>query len=63
MLSEISRKLNEKTSVKKIIDRLSRNLGNFNNGKILFGNYLKVAVGNRYLSEKAVRFNDKAVDN
>ena len=41
MLSEISRKLNEKTSVKKIIDRLSRNLGNFNNGKILFGNYLK----------------------
>ena len=41
MLSEISRKLNEKTSVKKIIDRLSRNLGNFNNGEILFGNYLK----------------------
>ena len=41
MLSEISRKLNEKTSVKKIIDRLSRNLGNFNNGEKLFGNYLK----------------------
>lgn len=41
MLSEISRKLNERTSLKKIIDRLLRNLGSFNNGEKLFENYLK----------------------
>lgn len=41
MLSEISRKLEEKTSVKKIIDRLSRNLKEFDKGNELFENYLK----------------------
>lgn len=40
MLSEISRKLEEKTSVKKIIDRLSRNLNQFNQADKLFENYL-----------------------
>ena len=42
MLSEIGRKFNEKTSLKKVIDRLSRNLKNFHNGGKLFENYLKV---------------------
>jgi hypothetical protein len=41
MLSDIGRKLDEKTSVKKIIDRLSRNLKEFNKGNELFENYLK----------------------
>ena len=41
MLSEISRKLDERTSVKKTIDRLSRNLKEFDNEKELFENYLK----------------------
>lgn len=41
MLSNISRKLDEKTTVKKIIDRLSRNLKEFDSGKELFENYLK----------------------
>ena len=41
MLSDISRKLDEKTAVKKIIDRLSRNLKDFDRGKELFENYLK----------------------
>ena len=40
MLSEISRKLDEKTTVKKIIDRLSRNLNQFNQADKLFENYL-----------------------
>ena len=41
MLSDIGRKLEEKTSVKKIIDRLSRNLKDFSRGNELFENYLK----------------------
>ncbi len=41
MLSNISRKLEEKTLLKKVIDRLSRNLKDFTNGKTLFENYLK----------------------
>ena len=40
MLSEISRKLNEKTTLKKIIDRLSRNLNTFNESEKLFEQYL-----------------------
>ena len=40
MLSEISRKLNEKTTLKKVIDRLSRNLNTFNDGEKLFEQYL-----------------------
>lgn len=40
MLSEIGRKLGETTTLKKIIDRLSRNLKEFNNAEILFENYL-----------------------
>ena len=41
MLSDIARKLDEKTAVKKIIDRLSRNLKEFDKGNELFANYLK----------------------
>ena len=41
MLSEIARTLNEKTSVKKVVDRLSRNLKEFVHGETLFENYLK----------------------
>ena len=40
ILSEISRKLNEKTTLKKIIDRLSRNLNTFNESEKLFEQYL-----------------------
>ena len=40
MLSDIGRRLDEKVSLKKIIDRLSRNLKEFSNGKELFENYL-----------------------
>lgn len=40
MLSEIGRKLSEKITLKKIIDRLSRNLKEFNNAEQLFENYL-----------------------
>lgn len=40
MLSEISRKLNEKTTLKKIIDRLSRNLNTFSESEKLFEQYL-----------------------
>ena len=40
MLSEISRKLDEKTILKKVIDRLSRNLNTFNEGEKLFEQYL-----------------------
>lgn len=41
MLSDISRRLDEKTTVKKIIDRLSRNLKEFDKGNDLFENYLR----------------------
>lgn len=41
LLSDIGRKLNEKTSIKKIIDRLSRNLSGFDKAENLFENYLK----------------------
>lgn len=40
-LSKIARALDEKTSVKKVIDRLSRNLREFENSEMLFGNYIK----------------------
>ena len=40
MLSEIGRRLGETTTLKKIIDRLSRNLKEFNNAEELFENYL-----------------------
>jgi hypothetical protein len=40
MLSNIARKLDEKTSVKKIIDRLSRNLFEFGKAEELAKNYL-----------------------
>ena len=40
MLSEIGRKLNKKTTLKKVIDRLSRNLNTFNEGEKLFEQYL-----------------------
>lgn len=40
MLSEIGRRLGETTTLKKIIDRLSRNLKEFNNAETLFENYL-----------------------
>ena len=41
MLSEIGRSLGEKITIKKVIDRLSRNLQSFSNGKELFEEYLK----------------------
>lgn len=40
MLSEIGRKLDETATLKKVIDRLSRNLKNFSNNESLFENYL-----------------------
>ena len=40
MLSEIGRKLDEATTLKKTIERLSRNLKGFNNAEELFENYL-----------------------
>lgn len=40
-LSSIGRCLNEKISLKKVIERLSRNLKTFEDGEILFKNYLK----------------------
>jgi hypothetical protein len=40
-LSKIARKLDEKTSIKKIIDRLSHNLKEFDGGERLFGNYIR----------------------
>ena len=39
-LSKIGRVLDEKISLKKTIDRLSRNLSEFEDGEQLFGNYL-----------------------
>lgn len=52
LLSEISRNLNEKISLKKTVDRLSRNLNDFEYGEKLFEEYLK-SIKNRY--------NDKSV--
>lgn len=40
MLSEISRKLGETTTLKKVTERLSYNLKNFSNTERLFENYL-----------------------
>lgn len=40
-LSKISRVLNEEITLKKTIDRLSRNLNNFKDGEILHENYLE----------------------
>lgn len=40
-LSSIGRCLNEKISLKKVIERLSRNLKTFGDGEFLFKNYLK----------------------
>jgi len=40
-LAKIARVLDEETSLKKIIDRLSRNLKMFDGGKLLFENYIK----------------------
>lgn len=40
-LSKIARVLDEKISLKKIIDRLSRNLAGFKEGNVLFNDYLK----------------------
>lgn len=41
LLSEISRKLDEKVSLKKVIDRLSRNLNQFERGESVFEEYIK----------------------
>ena len=40
-LSSIARALDEKTTLKKTIDRLSRNLQEFENSEVLFENYIK----------------------
>ena len=51
-LSEIGRALNEKCSLKKTIDRLSRNLSSFKDGETLQGNYMekvKAAVSEKTL--------------
>lgn len=47
LLSEIGRNLNEKILLHKTVTRLSRNLNDFNGGKVLFEEYLK-AIKNRY---------------
>lgn len=40
-MSNISRALNEKITLKKTIDRLSRNLNNFDQRSLLMDNYIK----------------------
>jgi hypothetical protein len=44
-LSKIGRALSENITLKKTIDRLSRNLNEFKGGEILFNNYLKKIKG------------------
>ena len=44
-LSKMARELGEGIALKKTIERLSRNLGSFNGGKLLFANYLKKVKG------------------
>ena len=51
-LSKIGRALNENISLKKTIDRLSRNLNEFKEGERLFTNYLKKVKG--CISEKTI---------
>lgn len=51
-LSKISRALNENISLKKTIDRLSRNLSEFQDGEKLFDNYVKKIKG--CVSEKTI---------
>lgn len=52
LLSEIGRNLNEKIPLSKTVDRLSRNLSSFDDGKTLFEEYLN-SIKNRY--------NDKSI--
>lgn len=51
-LSKIARTLNEKTTIKKTIDRLSRNLCEFKDGWKLLNNYIDKIKGN--ISEKTI---------
>ena len=51
-LSKIARKLDEKASLKKVIDRLSNNLNAFNDGQKLFVNYIKKIKG--FINEKTI---------
>ncbi len=51
-LSKIARALNEKTSLKKTIDRLSRNLKLFEKADLLLANYMKKVKG--LISEKTL---------
>jgi len=51
-LSKIGRALNENISLKKTVDRLSRNLNEFKDGEKLFNNYLKKIKG--CLSERTI---------
>jgi len=51
-LSKIARELSENITLKKVIDRLSRNLNAFNNGNLLFKNYIKKIKG--VLSDRTV---------
>ena len=51
-LSKIARELNEKSSLKKTIERLSRNLGSFRGRERLLGNYMDKVKGG--VSEKTL---------
>jgi len=51
-LSKIARELSENITLKKVIDRLSRNLGSFENADFLFMNYIKKVKG--ALSDKTL---------
>ena len=51
-LSKISRALNEKVLLKKTIDRLSRNLADFQNYSLLFDNYVKRM--KRHINDNAI---------
>jgi len=51
-LSSIARVLNENTTLKKTIDRLSLNLSGFENSERLFDNYLKVVI--KQLNDKTI---------
>lgn len=57
-LSEIARSLKEDITLKKTIERLSRNLNSFNSGECIMDNYMKLAKS--YIKENAVLIIDNS---
>lgn len=58
-LSKIGRSLNEDITIDKTIDRLSRNLSNFNNLDILQNNYINYLSSNNIVSDHPLFFVDE----